>query len=88
MTAAIKNYQTETLGLSSEDFKLKCLSPDMLQRLLEKSLEYEKTVFPELDGSDLRADFEKQATTKLCIIDVEHTLGRSEWKEFFKNYTK
>ena len=30
LITAIKNHQTNTLGLSSEDFKLKCLSSDML----------------------------------------------------------
>jgi len=88
LNTAVKKHQEETLGLTRDDFKLKCLPPEILQRLLNKSLEYEKAVLPELDGSDLRADFEKQATSKLCIVDVEFTLSKPEWKDFFKNYTQ
>ena len=78
LITTIKNHQTNTLGLSSEDFKLIYLSSDMLQRLLEKSLKYERAILPELDRSELKANFEKQAMSKSCVIDVKHVSGQSE----------
>lgn len=90
-TAAIKKHQEETLGLTKDDFKLKCLPPEilqLLQLLLNKSLEYEKALLPELDGSDLRADFEKQAASKLRIVDAEFALEKPGWKDFFNNFMR
>ena len=90
VTDAVQKYQQDTLHLTSMDFKRKCLSPETLEILLEKSLEYERMLFPEvfdspLGEADLRSDFERKAAYELCELDVEATLGEAVWQEFFKN---
>ena len=59
LNSSVKKHQEENLGLTLDDFKLKCLPPETSQHLLNKSLECEKDDLPELCGSDMRADFKK-----------------------------
>ena len=80
----VQQHHEQTLNRTTHDFKLKCLSNQTLQRLLNKSLKYEKQVLPQLDKNELKADFKKQATTKLCTVDVKHILSQQEWIEFFQ----
>jgi len=82
---AAEEYHEQTLNCTVDDFELKCLSNETSQHLLEKSLDYEKYLFPELDENDLRIDFMKQAKSKLCEIDTKYILNQTEWKEFFLN---
>jgi len=87
----VKQHQEETLELSSNDFVIKCPPPKVLEELLEKSLQFEKEIFPKFFSSPLgeaalRSDFEKKKTaSKFCSIDSEAILETSEWREFFKS---
>jgi len=84
----IEEHQESTLGLSIHDFPMKCLPPNMLAELLEKSLKFEKEVVPEFFASPLgeaalRSDFEEKSKGKMCSIDFEATLKTVEWLDFF-----
>lgn len=90
----IKTHQEEIFGLSrNEGFQMECLSHDHLNALFNKSKEIEKSLFPDfyssvLGEANMLSDFEKQRTTKLCDIDLEGTLNKSEWQFFFKKILK
>lgn len=89
----IKKHQEIALGLSKNDFKMKCPPPNVLDALLSKSQEIEMALFPDFYASPLgeagmRTDFKEQRTTKLCDIDLEETLNKFEWQFFFKNISK
>ena len=87
----IRDYQEETLGLTKYDFQMVCPPEDMLNGLLDLSLEIENSMIPyfydtSLGEAQLRSDFEKQRTTKLCDIDVNSTLAKPEWQDFFQSF--
>jgi len=87
----VQKHQEETLKLSSDDFAMKCPPPKVLEKLLAKSLHFEKQIVPEFFSSPLgeaalRADFEKKSTRKLCSIDIEAILETPDWREFFKSF--
>mmetsp|Transcript_28236 Transcript_28236/g.56588 ORF Transcript_28236/g.56588 Transcript_28236/m.56588 type:complete len:217 (+) Transcript_28236:679-1329(+) len=85
VSAAVQNHHEQTLGLTRDDFKLKCPSAARLQQLLKKSLKYEKKVFPQLDEDALKSDFKNKSTTVLCDVDTAVTLKMPEWQTFFKS---
>jgi hypothetical protein len=85
---AAKRHQNEILNLSDDDFPRKCLSEDAKKALLQKSLEYEKALFPEAFQEmekDLRSDFEEAVGTYLCEYDIESILANGGWKELFRS---
>mmetsp|Transcript_7057 Transcript_7057/g.7793 ORF Transcript_7057/g.7793 Transcript_7057/m.7793 type:complete len:416 (-) Transcript_7057:63-1310(-) len=81
---AIQDHQEQILGLTKDDFKLNCLSNEILQQILNESLKYELTFFPERNETDLRFDFEKAAKSKMCEVDLNAVLEDTEWRAFFK----
>lgn len=85
---AAKRYQNELLNLDDDEFPRKCLSEDAKNALLQKSLEYEKALFPEAFQEmekDLRSDFEEAVETYLCKYDIESILANRGWKELFRS---
>ena len=92
VTRAVKNYQENTLNLTSDDFQRKCPPVDVLDMVWQKSLSSEMELFPEhVNGSsttmaDLRSDFEKSAKTTLCNVNVQETLEDVDWQNFFRSY--
>jgi hypothetical protein len=84
----IEQHQKVTLKLSDKDFDVICPERAMLDLLLETSLEMERTMVPEffagpLGESELRSDFEMQAKSSLCSVDIDGTIDSSQWKGFF-----
>jgi hypothetical protein len=84
----IEQHQKVTLKLSDKDFDMICPDRAILDQLLETSLEMEKVMVPEFFAtssgeSELRSDFEKQAKSSLCSIDLSGTIESSNWKGFF-----
>jgi len=74
----------KSLNTTSNDFKKKCLSSEVLERIWAISLKNEVALFPERNATEeLRADFEKAAATVLCTIDAEAILDEQNWKSFF-----
>jgi len=65
-----------------------CLSPQWKDKLLQKSLESEKTLTPESwynskEGlENLKSDFEGKINSKLCSMDIERILLSSDWQDF------
>ena len=89
LTLAAQEYHRSNLNFAA--FKLKCLPPNDLARLLEKSLHYEKLLVPEFfespDGEqDLRSNFHRQANSTLCEVDVDTVLKERSWKHFFTSF--
>lgn len=85
VSAVVRKHHEQTLGRTINDFKLICPPAKMLEMILNKSLQYEKSIFPKLDEAVLRSDFEKQSTTLLCDVDIVGTLKMPEWQLFFKS---
>jgi len=87
---AVKLFQERKLGLRSSDFIMTCPSSETKKILLEKSLEFEKSLFPEwfsspLGEAKLRSDFEKKARSPiLCAVDADAVLGEKVWQDFFE----
>jgi hypothetical protein len=84
----ITQHQKVTLKLSDYDFDMLCPDRAMLDQLLQVSLEMERLMVPEFFASpsgesQLRSDFEKQAKSSLCSIDLTGTIESSNWKGFF-----
>jgi len=90
----IRKHQEETLGLTTNDFKMNCLTQKSLSSLLDQTLEEENSLFPEFFKNSkygkvaLKPDFDTQTTTKLCDVDRTAVLETEEWKSFFKSFSK
>jgi len=65
-----------------------CLSPEWRDRLLQISIEFEKTLTPEswYNGKEglenLKSEFEGKSNSKFCSVDIERILTSSEWQDF------
>lgn len=71
----------------------KCLSQEVLEDLLNRSLHYERELTPvEFQNSEqglafLRKDFEAKRTTKLCSIDGDAAVLTEGWEGFFREFS-
>eukprot|EP00551_Chaetoceros_affinis_P000153 CAMPEP_0203638806 /NCGR_PEP_ID=MMETSP0088-20131115/4728_1 /ASSEMBLY_ACC=CAM_ASM_001087 /TAXON_ID=426623 /ORGANISM="Chaetoceros affinis, Strain CCMP159" /LENGTH=161 /DNA_ID=CAMNT_0050493521 /DNA_START=27 /DNA_END=512 /DNA_ORIENTATION=- len=65
-----------------------CLSPEWKYKLLQISLDSEKTLTPESwynsqEGlENLKSVFEEKSNSKLCSMDIEKILTSVEWQDF------
>ena len=66
----------------------RCLGEDEKEKLLEMTLEYKQNVYPGDDEDELKSQFEKDALTKLCTIDMDATLKDEAWKSFFQSISR
>lgn len=79
----IEQHQKE-----SNKFDVICPDRAILNRLLEISLQMEKLMVPEFFAGpsgerELRSDFEQQAKSSLCSVDISGAIESSNWREFF-----
>ena len=72
--------------LNNTALKRVCPPQADLDMLLNISLTFELKYFPGQVDS-LESDLKKQATTELCKVDVDQTLKRKEWGDFFRSIT-
>eukprot|EP00957_Ditylum_brightwellii_P206572 15349047-Ditylum_brightwellii.AAC.1 len=90
---SIKN-RIMTMEKEGMEFKKKCLSPELLDKLWEVSLAFKNDLYPDemstlgdpsLDEANMRLDFEAAAKTSLCMVDVVNVLSDVTWQEYFKS---
>ena len=92
VSQGMQRYHEDVLHMARGDFKMMCPPPDVLQTIWDISLEAEKTLFPELfesnpeHESEMRADFDIAAGTKLCNVDTDSVLKDEAWKPFFDEF--
>jgi hypothetical protein len=86
-----RKFQESTLGLRSKDFKMKCLSDEKAQLLLNVSLQAEAKLFPEFfkgpsGEASLRSDFEKKRVANgLCEVDAKSVFAEPQWRAFLSS---
>ena len=89
LSSAVKLFQEKSLGLTSRDFDMTCLSPALTEWLFETSANIEKSLFPDFfNMTTFKAAFYEKSFHKLCHIDINATLMKEEWKQFFRNQSK
>ena len=75
------------------DYPLACLATENENRILQRSLQEEKLMFANISVDEwekhdllIRNEFDMyREKGKFCNVDVEKTLERKEWIDFFKN---
>lgn len=96
--ASIQNSVQEKIqAIQSKGVKMKrnCLSPEVLNNLWEKSLDYKRMLFPHgisskpddisLEEEKMKSEFDVIANTSFCMVDVDDALSRQDWQDFFKS---
>lgn len=76
------------------EFKQKCLSPGVLDKLWKMTLGFKRDLFPDdmanandpsLDEANMRSDFEQAAVSSLCMLDVDDVFSHADLQEYFKS---
>lgn len=80
----------ESSSTNGGKMKLKCLPSETLDRLWQRSLEYNSFLFPEgLSGGnpkeeeEMKAEFDLAVKSSLCSVDVDDALSQKDWQDFF-----
>lgn len=90
----IQKRHEHELGLKSSNFPVECVSREILDRLLNLTIQEEKIIFPIFSKSvlgeeTLRQNFDT-ATGKgsFCNVDTVKILANQSWVDFFTNVTE
>jgi len=86
---AIEKYHNT--NLTGAKFERVCASSTILERIWSMTLAADSKLNPRNNPDnydEMRLDFEKSASTKLCKLDVAKTLNNPAWKNFFDAYNK
>ena len=86
---AIRLYQEETRGLTSDDLPELCPSSSELESLYERSLEFERLYIPSLltEPAHREAFEAKIADNSYCWVDAATVLMDPQWKQFFHQFS-
>ena len=86
---AIRLYQEETQGLTSDDLPELCPSSSELESLYERSVEFERLYMPSLRTELVhREAFEaKIADHSYCWVDAASVLTDPHWQQFFRQFS-
>jgi hypothetical protein len=93
LASKVKYYQETTLQLTQFDFDIKykkCPEPEVLQLILNYTLQAEQYFFPDFYNSDkgrqdILSKFDRDKTAKLCTIDIVAVIkDDTTWQIFFK----
>mmetsp|Transcript_28555 Transcript_28555/g.60259 ORF Transcript_28555/g.60259 Transcript_28555/m.60259 type:complete len:485 (+) Transcript_28555:190-1644(+) len=84
----IQDHQEKVLGLSSSDFPMKCLEDEILDKMLEVSVEHRRRIllddpFTKEEEDQLREEYWENIKKKACDPDIVAILEMPEWLKFF-----
>ena len=86
VSSALQCYHENALNCSA--FKRVCLPQDVLEKLWNLIVVYEVMFSPDrVDSiiSDLRSDFKKVTTGKMCKLDLESISEENHWHDYFQD---
>mmetsp|Transcript_44428 Transcript_44428/g.93270 ORF Transcript_44428/g.93270 Transcript_44428/m.93270 type:complete len:459 (-) Transcript_44428:48-1424(-) len=89
----IQYHQEKALGFTSSDFPMKCIEDEILDKMLEVSVEHRRQIllddpFTEEEEARARELYWENIKHKACDPDIDLILEMPEWLEFFETLEK